>query len=342
MRSIRRRLELMNQRNPPRVCLSLLLILAVLALSCTGKKATSVNDRREVSSTGETSPTASSSVQGKREVEREHPSAISDKPDASTVSKLYKNLNPDEKMTFLKKRARHISMLLGGDPYEFSNEIIEILARDVDQYQQRVGNGQTVIWGDDLNYLFARAQCYSPEIIKAFRRHNVPVLVGLYIVAIETEFRNFRTENHAGAAGLFQFISGTAELYGVAPQERTEVKKMADAAARYMSNRISEFGTDSTSVELAIAGYNRSPDSVRRDLQEILNLRGSDKARSFWNLVAHSTVLDRHFRGENVKYVSKFMAIAIIGETPWAFDLQMKQALSSCVLCDSHCKGVDR
>jgi hypothetical protein len=330
--------------------LLLLLVVGVVALLAflysSDKAGVNINARRESASAGElvtsASPpatAASSSLERNGDVERERSSSpIADKTDALAVIKLYKDLDRDQRMAFLKNRARHVSLLLGGEPYEFGNEIIELLARDVEQYRLRVGNRQTMIWGDDLNYLFARAQCYSAEIIRAFRRHNVPVAVGLYIVAVETEFRNIRSENFAGAAGLFQFIPGTAELYGVSPRERTNVRKMADAAARYMSNRISEFGTDSTSVELAIAGYNRSPDSVRRDLQEVLSLVGTDKARSFWNLIAHSTVLDRHFRGENVKYVPKFMAIAIIGETPWAFDLQMKQALSSCVLCDSQCK----
>ena len=75
------------------------------------------------------------------------------------------------------------------------------------------------------------------------------------------------------------------------------------------------------SVALGIAGYNRSPDSVRRDLHDVLN--SDNKERSFWTLIANSNKLDRFFQNENIKYVPKFFAAAIVGETPWAFGLQM-------------------
>jgi hypothetical protein len=89
-----------------------------------------------------------------------------------------------------------------------------------------------------------------------------------------------------------------------------------------MADRIAEFGPDSMSVALGIAGYNRSPDSVRRDLRDVLN--SENRERSFWTLVANSNKLDHYFQGENIKYVPKFFAAAIVGETPWAFGIQMQ------------------
>ena len=171
--------------------------------------------------------------------------------------------------------------------------------------------------------MFARArEEYAPSIIRSFNARGVPPVVGLYLVVVETEYHNIRSENSAGAAGLFQFIGPTAQGYGVDPSERTNVSKMAPAAAAYMSDRIAEFGPDSMSVALAIAGYNRSPDSVRRDLRDVLN--SENKERSFWTLVANSDKLDHYFQGENIKYVPKFFAAAIVGENPWAFGIQMQ------------------
>jgi hypothetical protein len=171
--------------------------------------------------------------------------------------------------------------------------------------------------------MFARAsEQYAPHIIRAFNARGVPPVVGLYLVVVETEYHNIRSENFAGAAGLFQFIGPTARAYGVDPSERTNVAKMAPAAAAYMADRIAEFGPDSMSVALGIAGYNRSPDSVRRDLHDVLN--SENRERSFWTLVANSSKLDHYFQGENIKYVPKFFAAAIVGETPWAFGIQMR------------------
>jgi len=45
--------------------------------------------------------------------------------------------------------------------------------------------------------------------------------------------------------------------------------------------------------------------------------------------VTNSDKLDHWFQGENIKYVPKYFAAAIVGETPWAFGLNMKQALST-------------
>jgi len=251
----------------------------------------------------------------------------------------YALMNKNERLDFLLRRARLVSLKISGEPYQFSDLAIKNIQQYVEAYLQRIGNGQKAIWSEDLNYVLTRSLKFAPCIIYAFRARHVSPLVGLYIVAIETEFTNFRSENAAGASGLFQFIPSTALAYGVSPAERTNVNRMADAAARYMADRINEFGSDAMSVALAIASYNRSPDSVRADLQEVLHLRAADKERSFWTLLLNSNRLDKYFRNENIKYVPKFFAIAIIGETPWAFGLDMKQALSTYESASPKCSG---
>jgi hypothetical protein len=240
------------------------------------------------------------------------------------ATKRYLQMSREEQLEFLEQRAQHISALMGNRPYAFDDVVLNYIKQDVDAYARRVGNNSRGMWGEDLRFVFARARTqFAPYIIRAFNAHNVPPVVGLYIVMIETEYHNIKNENFAGAAGLFQFIGSTASAYGVAPSERTNVEKMAPAAARYMADRIAEFGTDSMSVALGIAGYNRSPDSVRRDLRDILDDRNTE--RSFWTLVANSKQLDHWFQNENIKYVRKFFAAAIVGENPEAFGLEMRK-----------------
>lgn len=247
--------------------------------------------------------------------------------DSASASKHYLELTEDEKRDFVERRARHIARMIGSGTYEFSGQSIDYIKAYVDAYARRVGNGSRATWGEDLNLVFGRAQHYAPTIIRAFNAQRIPPAIGLYLVAIETEYTNFKQENAAGAAGLFQFIPGTAQAYGVPPSERTNVDKMSQAAAHYIADRIGEFGTDSMSVALCIAGYNRNPDSVRNDLQSVMN--SSNKERSFWTLVTNSTKLDKWFQGENIKYVPKYFAAAVVGETPSAFGLRMKQPLST-------------
>ena len=235
--------------------------------------------------------------------------------------KLYQKMTEEEKLEFIDRQAQHISMMMGNRPYVFTNDVLGYIKKYVDSYSQRANTTSTKLWGENLHSLYGRASLYAPEIIKAFSSRGIPSVVGLYIVMIETEYHDC-LESPVGAKGLFQFMPETARGYGVDPSDRCDVKKMSPAAAHYMADRITEFGPDAMSVALGIAGYNRSPDSVRRDLHDVIN--SQNRERSFWTLVANSTKLDRPFQNENIKYVPKFFAAAIIGENPWTFNLKLR------------------
>lgn len=235
--------------------------------------------------------------------------------------KLYQEMSEEEKLEFVDRQAQHIAMMMGNRPYAFTDDVLRYIKKYLDGYAQRANTTSTKLWGENLPSLYGRASRYAPDIIKAFNARGIPPVVGLYIVMIETEYHDC-LESPVGAKGLFQFMPETARGYGVDPNDRCDVKKMSPAAAHYIADRITEFGPDAMSVALGIAGYNRSPDSVRRDLHDVIN--SNNRERSFWTLVANSDKLDRPFQNENIKYVPKFFAAAIVGETPWAFGLKLK------------------
>ena len=244
---------------------------------------------------------------------------------APAQRKLYKEMSEAEQKEFIKRRAQHVAVMMGKRPYAFTPEALTHVKFWLDAFARRVGNKRTGLWGGDTAFILERARQHAPHINRAFREHNVPVVVGLYIPFIETEYTNIASDNFAGAAGLFQFLGPTAEHYGVPRTERTDVAKMAPAAARYFRDNIMSFGDDPMSVALSIAGYNRAPESVKRDLRNVLNApNNEDKERSFWTLIANQGKLDEYFHRENVNYVPRFFAAAIIGETPWAFGLDMR------------------
>ncbi|HEY0077423.1 MAG TPA: FHA domain-containing protein [Pyrinomonadaceae bacterium] len=239
--------------------------------------------------------------------------------------KLYQKMTDEEKNEFIKQRAQHISIMMGRRPYSFSPDALAEIKYWLDAFSKRIGNNRTGLWGGDTRFIFDRARQHAPVIIQAFKEHRVPVVIGLYIPFIETEYTNITTDNFAGAAGLFQFLGPTAEAYGVPSSERTNVPRMAPAAAKYFRDNIMRFGDDSMSVALSIAGYNRAPESVMRDLRNVLNEKdNSAKERTFWTLIANKGKLDHYFQNENKNYVPRFFAAAIMGETPWAFGLEMR------------------
>lgn len=251
------------------------------------------------------------------------PVEIAGGPAISTTQPiLYRDMSLEQQYNFLDHRGRQIARMMGNQGTAFEKEVLGYIKHYVDVYAGRVGNGSNRVWGEDLNFLFQRGAKNAPYIIASFRRERVPVVIGLYIPVIESEYREC-LRSPVGALGMFQFMEKTAIEYGVDPADRCRVEKMAPAAARYMKDRIREFGTDAMSVALSIAGYNRSPQSVRRDLQDVIDSKNNE--RSFWTLLARKEELDHFFQKENVKYVPKFFAAAIVGENPEAFGLRIRK-----------------
>jgi len=239
--------------------------------------------------------------------------------------KLYRRMTDEEKLEFIKERAGRVAVMMGKRPYAFTPDALGYIKFWLDAFAARVGNNRTGLWGGDTRFILARGRAHAPVIVRAFKENRVPPVVGLYIPFIETEFTNIRSNNAAGAAGLFQFLGPTAEHYGVPSSERTDVAKMAPAAARYFRDNIMNFGDDSMSVALAIAGYNRAPESVKRDLRNVLAAASNeDKERNFWTLIANQGRLDHFFQSENKNYVPRFFAAAILGENPSAFGIEMR------------------
>ena len=76
-----------------------------------------------------------------------------------------------------------------------------------------------------------------------------------------------------------------------------------------------------TGVCLAIASFNRSSSAIRREFQPIINSKLRD--RDFWLLLKSKAAGDPQFKAENLRYVPRFFAAAIIGENPRSFKLPM-------------------
>jgi hypothetical protein len=239
------------------------------------------------------------------------------------VKRLYRQMTTAEQSDYVEQQSRHVADMIGRRPCTFTPEVLNLIKYWVDAYARRVGNSQSGLWKEDLRTVFRRATRYTPIIIREFRKKEINDVIGVYIPMIETEYNNICYENKAGAMGLFQFTGPTARGMGLDPADRCDVRKMTPIAARYVADRLSEFGTDAVGVSLSIAGYNRSPDSVRRDLYNTID--PNNRERSFWTLVANKGKLDEWFQTENIAYVPRFFAAAIIGENPWDFGIDMNQ-----------------
>jgi hypothetical protein len=246
----------------------------------------------------------------------------------STASgKVYQQMTPAERSGFVAEQARRIGRELSGSDYEFTSDFVADIQQAVNQYARRIGNNGAESPGKgDARLIFERAQAQAPTLIAAFKARNVSPLIGLYIPWIESEYVNIQTPNSMGAIGMFQFLPQTGERFGLSPQDLLDVGKSADAAARYISDSLEQFKDDPMKETLALLAYNRGGQKIARDLRLLVNQQ--NKQCSICALTADRSKLDETFRSENVFYVPRFFAAAIIGENPQAFGLQTP-ALSS-------------
>ncbi|HEX8138677.1 MAG TPA: transglycosylase SLT domain-containing protein [Pyrinomonadaceae bacterium] len=247
--------------------------------------------------------------------------------------RLYQEMSPPERASFISEQARRIGQQMSGNAYEFTPAFEAEIEKAVEDYAARIGRGGrgAIQSGDrsgglgrsDLRAVFERGRAHAPLLIGAFRARNLSPLMGLYLPLIESEYRNAPALNAAGAVGMFQFLPRTGELYGLSPQELLDVEKSADAAARYLSDSLARFKDDAMKEALALLSFNRGRQKIVRDLQ----LVGKDDAGrrcAICALTAARTQLDETFQKESVHYVPGFFAAAIIGENPQAFGLSLR------------------
>lgn len=239
----------------------------------------------------------------------------------------YQQMNAAERTAFVAERSRRIARQMSGTDYEFTPEFEALIQKFVDRYAQRIdNNGGDHLWKGDARFVFERGQTVAPQVINAFKAHNVSPLIGLYIPAIESEYVNLETPNSMGSVGMFQFLPKTGQRFGLSAQQLTDIEKSADAAARYIELNLKRFKEDKMKEALALLAYNRGESAVERDLALVIN--EGNKLCSICALTEARARLDMNFQKENVYYVPRFFAAAIIGEDPRAFGLE-SQPLSS-------------
>ena len=230
--------------------------------------------------------------------------------------KLYSQMNEHERLDFVATQEQRISAMMSDRPVKLNDDAVRVIKAYVDRSANRLNEPPKP--GADSSNAYERAQPYIPLIARTFASHKVPIIIGIYLPLIESAYKPCH-ESQLGAKGLFQFMPGTAQVYGVARHEMCDADKMTPAAAQYIADMMAELGEDSESLTLVLLSYNRGAEWVRDTLRQ---LRGTENyERNFWTLLANRETLDDGFRDESAGYVPSFFAAAIIGENPETFGL---------------------
>jgi membrane-bound lytic murein transglycosylase D len=240
---------------------------------------------------------------------------------------LYQQMNQPERAAFVSEQARRLARQMSGRDYRFTPAFEAAIQASVDWYAQRMATNRVDTPGKtDARLMFERGQTNAPILSSTFKAHNVSQLIGLYLPAVESAYVNLQSPNSAGAIGMFQFLPKTGEHYGLTPSDLLDVQKSADAAARYIADGMKKFNNDPMKEALALLAYNRGINNVQRDLDSLVTPQ--TRSCSICALTEQSYKLDATFRSENMYYVPRFFAVAIIGENPQAFGLQTQPLTS--------------
>ena len=144
---------------------------------------------------------------------------------------------------------------------------------------------------------------YMPIFEEIFDRYHLPVELK-YMAVIESML-NPVAESRAGARGMWQFMYRTGRIYGLKinsfVDERLDVEKAADAAARYLADAYATFGD----WNLAISSYNCGPGNVNKAI------RRAGGSRDFWDIYPY---LPRETRGYVPAFVGAMYAMTYYKE----------------------------
>ena len=135
---------------------------------------------------------------------------------------------------------------------------------------------------------------------KIFREEGVPEDI-TFLGQIESAWRN-KVISSAGASGLWQFMPGTGQTYGLRQtawiDERNGFEKATRASARYLKDLYNHFGD----WELAMAAYNTGQGNIDRAISR-------SGSRSFWKIYPY-------IARETSNYVPNILAAMLIAKNP--------------------------
>ncbi len=237
---------------------------------------------------------------------------------------LYWEMTEAEQMVFIRDRARHVQGLIGDEQADLDPEAITAIRVHIGYYVERKDSLSQKPFEEGLRAIYGRASQFAPIVIRSYETQKAPAALGLYQAMVESEYHDcpeLEWEHPDGGTpvGLFQFSRKTAAVYGMKTADYCDVQKQCDAAARYMSDLISDFGSEKSSWTLALFSFNQGPNQVRDYLRQLRSHGVTE--RSFWVVFHYQKDLQPAMTEEANRYVPRFFAAAIIGETPEAFDL---------------------
>lgn len=188
----------------------------------------------------------------------------------------------------------------------FANEKIDLSRYDMFERYEREMTAACYMHSN-TTLTMKRANRYLPTIVPILESENIP-LDFIYLAAIESAFNPLARSN-AGAAGIWQFMAGTAREYGLEVNdyvdERYHVEKATVAACKYLRDSYKLYG----SWVDAAASYNAGTKRISSELSK-------QRAESYFDL---------QLVEETTRYVFRILAAKMMYENPQDYGFKLRR-----------------
>lgn len=193
--------------------------------------------------------------------------------------------NTDNKAVLTDSEMRwRIEKLMGPFDYRYTSKVRSEVEGYVFDYRQ------------GAEELLGRVTIYFPVFEQKLKEKNLPQEIK-YLSLIESALK-VNAYSRVGAAGLWQFMRGTAREYGLTVNksidQRYAVEESTEAALTYLSALHEQFG-DWT---LALAAYNCGPGNVRKAMRR-------SGGHDYWSI-------RNYLPKETRNYIPKFIAASYL------------------------------
>ncbi len=167
-------------------------------------------------------------------------------------------------------------------PLDFNQHVKEFISLFTEERHEIIGR------------VIGLSELYFPVIDEILDRNNLPFEIK-YISVVESALDPYAV-SPSGAVGLWQFLMHTARMFDLEVNsyidERRDIYKSTEAAARYMSYLYDMFGD----WHLVFAAYNSGPGAVRNAIER------SGGSRNYWEI-------RKYLPEQSQRFIPAFIAI---------------------------------
>lgn len=165
-------------------------------------------------------------------------------------------------------------------------------------------------YGPQMRLSLERMGRYGDMVDAALEERGMPR--SLRYLPIAESYYNPRAYSRVGAAGMWQFMPGTARERGLMVNSLVDERRDPVAATEAALDMLAQLRERFDSWFLALAAYNGGPNRVARVLRQ--HYSGSPSDSAFVAIRDHLPRETRHF-------IPKFLAAAMIAEDPGTFGI---------------------